>query len=64
MITRKTDDSDKRAKKIAITAQGIEMRNAAFKIILESENELIDILPEEESKLLLKWIKIVNSKLK
>ena len=64
LITRKTDDSDKRAKKIAITAQGIEMRNAAFKIILESENELIDILPEEESKLLLKWIKIVNSKLK
>jgi len=64
LITRKTDISDKRAKKIAITAHGIDVRNDAFKIILESENELINILPEEETKLLLKWLKVLNSKLK
>ena len=60
-MLRTTDELDTRSKLIRLTEAGIEIRQKAFDVIMAYELEVLRVLPEEESALLLKWLRQINA---
>lgn len=63
-VQRTTDELDTRSKKIRLTEAGAEIRQSAFEIVMAYEREALRILPDEESGLMLKWLRLMNEALK
>lgn len=62
-ILRTTDELDTRSKKIRLTAEGVEIRHQAFGVVMAYEREALGVLPEEEARLMLKWLRLINAHL-
>lgn len=63
LIVRKTDKNDGRSNKISITDLGVELRNQAFETVMNFEKQYFNTMQKEETQLLLKWLKKINSEL-
>lgn len=63
-IQRTTDELDTRSKKIRLTEAGMEIRERAFEVVMAYEREELRFLQEEESGLMLKWLRQINEHLK
>jgi len=63
-IQRTTDELDTRSKKIRLTEAGAEIRHKAFEVVMAYERDELRLLPEEESGLMLKWLRLINEHLK
>lgn len=62
-VVRSTDLADTRSKKIRLTQEGVAIRNRAFEIVMDYEREELEILPDEEAALMLKWLRSLNAHL-
>ena len=60
LIKRKVDMEDARSKKITLTDRGIEVREKAFGVIMDFEEDKLQTMGPEETQLLIKWLKSVN----